>query len=162
MPFTLSYFGSTALNSLKWQDTARENYFSSRLAYTHQILIARKFSDVFSAQLTPTVVHRNLVKTAADANDIYALGLGGRLRMSRRTTFNMEYFYVPKGQLPGTATNSLSLGFDIETGGHVFQLHFTNSLGMFERNFITENTGSWNKGDIYFGFNISRVFTLRK
>jgi hypothetical protein len=162
MPVTLSYFGGTALNSLRWQDTTRENFFSSRLSYTHQILIARKFSDMFSVQLSPTLVHRNLVKTAAEPNDVYAVGAGGRLRLSRRTTFNAEYFFVLPGQLPAANTNSLSLGVDIETGGHVFQLHLTNSYGMFERNFITENTGKWSKGDIYFGFNITRVFTLRK
>jgi hypothetical protein len=56
----------------------------------------------------------------------------------------------------------LSLGFDIETGGHVFQLIFTNSLGIIEKDFIGETTGRWSKGDIHFGFNISRVFTLKK
>jgi hypothetical protein len=56
----------------------------------------------------------------------------------------------------------LSIGFDIETGGHVFQLHFTNSTGMTERAFITNTTGDWGNGDIHFGFNISRLFTLKK
>ena len=162
MPFTMTYFVSNALNSMKWLDTSRENYFSSRLSYTHQLLIARKFSDIFSAQLSPTLVHKNLVQKSSDPNDIYAIGAGGRLRLNRRTTLNAEYFYVIPGQLSPGSSNSLSLGVDIETGGHVFQLHLTNSVGMFERNFITENTGKWSKGDLYLGFNITRVFTLGK
>ena len=83
------------------------------------------------------------------------------MKITRRLEINAEYFYVLPDQGPRDLyTNSASIGFDIETGGHVFQLHFTNSTGMFERAFISETTGEWGKGDIHFGFNISRVFTL--
>jgi hypothetical protein len=110
----------------------------------------------------PTLVHRNLVKYAAESNELFSVGIGGRQKLTKRISLNVEYYYqVPGYKLKGT-TNSLSLGFDIETGGHVFQLHFTNSRGMNERTFISETTGEWGKGDIYFGFNISRVFTIGK
>ncbi|MBL0357791.1 MAG: hypothetical protein IPP72_13300 [Chitinophagaceae bacterium] len=162
MPITLSYIGTAALMSLKWADTSRKNYFSSRLSYTHQLIIARKFSEGTSLQLMPTYIHRNLAVLATDPNDLYAIGIGGRQKLTKRLSFNVEYYYqIPGYRIEGT-TNPLSVGFDIETGGHVFQLHFTNSTGMTERNFITGTTGKWEKGDVLFGFNISRVFTIGK
>ena len=75
-------------------------------------------------------------------------------------TINGEYYYVPEGQMTTPYANCLAIGFEIETGGHVFQLHFTNSTGMFERAFITVTTGDFFDGNIHYGFNISRVFTL--
>lgn len=162
MPVTVSYVGTVALMSLRWADTSRKNYFSSRLSYTHQLIIGRKFSDGISLQLMPTFIHRNLAALANEPNDLYAVGAGGRFKLTRRLSFNVEYYYqVPGYKVEGT-TNPLSVGFDIETGGHVFQLHFTNSTGMTERNFISGTTGKWEKGDVLFGFNISRVFTIGK
>lgn len=162
VPLTLSYFSSIALNSLKWQDPERENYFSSRLSYVHQLLVARKFNKDLSLQLMPTLVHKNLVPTKEDQNTAFAMGMGGRYKLTNRLSLNAEYFYLLPDQYTEEVHNSLSLGFDIETGGHVFQLHFTNAKPMFERGFITETRGRWDKGDIYFGFNITRVFTVRK
>ncbi|MGB5006096.1 MAG: DUF5777 family beta-barrel protein [Ferruginibacter sp.] len=162
MPITLSYVPTIALKTLKFEDPTRKNYYTSRLYYTHQLIIGRKFSEGTSIQLMPTYVHRNLVKLAAESNELFAIGIGGRQKLTKRISLNVEYYYqVPGYKLTGT-TNSLSLGFDIETGGHVFQLHFTNSRGMNERTFVSETTGEWSKGDIYFGFNISRVFTIGK
>ena len=160
MPVTVSYVPTVALMTLKWSDTSRKNYFSSRLSYSHQIIIARKFSEGLSLQLMPTYVHRNLATLETDPSDIWAIGIGGRQKISKRTSFDIEYYYQFNKE-EGT-TNSLSVGFDIETGGHVFQLHITNSTGMTERNFITNTTGKWNKGDLLFGFNVSRVFNVGK
>ena len=161
MPITLSYVATMAINSLKFTDTSRKNLFSSRVSYTHQLIIGRKFSENTSIQIMPTFIHRNLAETG-EQNDLLAIGIGGRQKLSKRISINAEYYYlIPKYQLANT-TNSLSIGFDIETGGHVFQLHFTNSRGMNERTFISETTGLWGKGDVLFGFNISRVFTIGK
>ena len=162
MPLTMTWFSSMDLFSLKWQDTERKNYFSSRLSFVHQLLLARKFSDKFSLQLSPTFIHKNLVLTDADDNDTFAMGVGGRLKLTQRVSVNAEYFYLMPGSVADNFVNPLSIGFDIETGGHVFQLHFTNTQPMFERGFITETRGKWTNGDIYFGFNLSRVFTIKK
>jgi hypothetical protein len=164
MPVSLSVLSSVALKSVKWADQTRTNYFSSRLSYVGQVLIARKISQGFSVQLTPSYVHRNLVATELDPNDLYAVGAGGRMKLSKRISLNAEYYYLanPKTYMSQPVYNPLSVGVDIETGGHVFQLIFTNSLAMIEKGFIGETTGSWLKGDIHFGFNISRVFTLKK
>ena len=158
-PVSISSYHAIFLNSLHWQNIERKNLFSSRLSYAHQIMIARKFNSSLSLQITPSFIHRNLVETETMNNDFFALGFGGRYKLSKRVSINAEYFQ--QFNRPNEAfTNSLSLGFDIETGGHVFQLHVTNSQGMFERSFIGETFGSWSQGDIYFGFNISRVFAL--
>jgi len=163
MPVSLSLFSSAALKSVRWADPTRTNYFSSRLSYVGQVLIARKISQGLSLQITPSYVHRNLVATEIDPNDLFAIGAGGRLKLTKRISLNAEYYYIgnPKKYMSQQVYDPLSVGFDIETGGHVFQLIFTNSLAMIEKGFIGETTGNWLKGDIHFGFNISRVFTLK-
>ncbi len=162
MPFTVAAFASTAIQTMKWQDPDRENFFSSRLYYAGQLIIGRKFSEAFSLQLSPTVVHRNLVRTSTEENDVFALGIAGRIKLSKRIALNGEYIYLLPDQLADGYRPSLSVGFDIETGGHVFQLHFTNSTSMIEKGFITETSGDWLDGGIHFGFNVSRVFTVVK
>lgn len=163
MPVSVSVVTSVALKTIKFP-VERSNYFSSRLAYTTQLLIGRKINPLLSLQLTPSYIHRNLVSTELDPNDLYAVGAGGRIKLTKRISLNGEYYYLtnPKSDFSQKTYNPLSVGVDIETGGHVFQLIFTNSLGMIEKSFIGETTGSWAHGDIHFGFNISRVFTLKK
>jgi hypothetical protein len=161
IPVSVSYFASAVCNTVKWADPNRDNYFSSRMQYAHQLLIARKFNNDLSLQLTPTLVHKNLVPTVQDKNDILAMGFGGRYKLTQRFSVNGEYIYVLPNQITSTFYNSLSLGVDIETGGHVFQLHLTNSTSMLEPGFITESVGQWKKGGIHFGFNVSRVFTVK-
>ncbi|MEZ4981507.1 MAG: DUF5777 family beta-barrel protein [Saprospiraceae bacterium] len=143
---------------------ARKPPFADRFDFTFQAIIGRKFSS--ASQLSPTLVHRNLVPTRAESNDVFALGIGARQKITKRVAINVEYISpCITGSIDPRFTNSLSVGFDIETGGHVFQLHFTNSRGMFESNYITQTNEKWfgNAGDalgIHFGFNISRVFTV--
>jgi hypothetical protein len=159
-PLTMAVLSTMAIKTLKPSDPTRENYFSSNLYYTFQLIMGRKFSESFSLQLSPTLVHRNLVATTAEENDVFAIGVAGRIKLSKRTSLNAEYIYVLPGQLAEQYRNSLSIGFDIETGGHVFQLHFTNSTSMIEKGFVTETVGNWADGDIHFGFNISRTFSV--
>ena len=162
MPVTVSYVPTVALKTLKDQDPTRENYYTSRLFFSHQLLIGSKLSEGTSLQIMPTFIHQNLVALENEPNDLFSIGVGGRQKLSKRVSFNIEYYYqLPDYKLTGTQ-NSLSVGFDIETGGHVFQLHFTNSQGMNERSFISNTKGEWGKGDVFFGFNISRVFTIGK
>ena len=164
MPVSVSYAGTimTRTDDKPAQDTAQKYYFSNRLSYCNQLIIARKFSERFSLQLTPSHLHLNLVPLSNDPNNIYSLGVGARIKLTRRFSLNGEYFYTVSDRLHGDYHNSLSLGVDIETGGHVFQLHFTNSTGMSERTFIGLTDNRWEDGGIHFGFNISRVFTIVK
>jgi lipopolysaccharide assembly outer membrane protein LptD (OstA) len=165
MPISLSYLTSVELNSLKFAYPTRTNYFSSRLTYVSQILIARKFNDNFSFQLSPTYIHRNLTKTELDKNDIFALGAGARYKLSKRLSLNAEYYYTynPNAKYLDTRYyNSASVGIDIETVGHVFQIMLTNSQGMREGTFIPQTTDNWFDKGIHLGFNISRVFSFQK
>lgn len=160
-PVSMVWFSSIAINGERWEDPERENYFSSRIDYTHQLLIAHKFNDRLTGQLMPSLVHRNLVETADEANDVLAIGTAARYVASKRFTFSVEYYYVLPDQLAEGYYNSLSVGIDIETKGHVFQLSFGNSRGMIEKFFIAETTGQWSEGDIHFGFNITRDFKVK-
>ena len=161
-PISVILVAGTTLNTAPQTDTAVANYFSSRAACYYQLVLARKFSDGLTLQFTPGVVHYNLVERAADPNDIYSIGFGGRLKITRRTTINWDYQYVLPGYLPSGYYHYVGLGVDIETGGHVFQLHVTNSIGMNERAFITRTSGNPSKMEVRLGFNLSRVFTIGK
>jgi hypothetical protein len=159
-PFTVAVVAGMTMNTSPWSDTTIKNFYTSRLAYYFQTIIGRKFSNAITLQLTPTLVHNNIVPLASQSNDIYAMGFGGRIKFSKRMAFTWDYFYVVNPLDKALYHNPLSAGIDIETGGHVFQLHFSNATGMNERAFITETTGQWGEGDIRFGFNLSRVFQL--
>lgn len=149
-------------STLPWADPTLKNFTTSRMAFYNEIIIGRKFNDKFSFQVSPTFVHRNLVQLASESNNVYALGIGTRFKISKRTAFVVDYHYIVKGLDKTIYKDPLSVGFDIETGGHVFQLHFSNSTGMNEKAFITNTTNSWGKAEIRFGFNLSRVFTVAK
>lgn len=161
VPFSVAAFSSVALKTLK-SGGPGEPSFNSRLTYTYQAIVARKFTPAFSFQFSPTWVHRNAVEGAGEPNDVYALGAGGRLKLTKRLSLNAEYYHQLNPAQNSGLQNSLAIGFDIETGGHVFQLHFTNSRAMIEKGFIAETTGDFFDGDIHFGFNISRTFQIRE
>ncbi len=161
-PVTIAFVTGVTLNTMPWDDPTMKNFISSKMAYYFQTVIGRKFSESVTLQFTPTMVHNNLAPYGAQSNDIYAAGFGGRIKMSKRVAFTWDYYYLINGIVEGVNTHPLSIGVDIETGGHVFQLHVSNSIGMNERAFITETTNDWSKGEIRFGFNLSRVFQLKK
>jgi hypothetical protein len=163
MPVTLDLFANTAIYTTRWTYPERTNYFSSRISYAFQVMVARKFGNWVSLQITPSMVHKNMVPTSDDHNDIFTLGAGGRVKVSNRVSVNAEYHHLFKGQVVSTdAYDSFSLGVDIETGGHVFQVFLTNSYGEYEQTYLTETRGKWSNGDIFLGFNISRMFTVVK
>lgn len=159
-PVAISYYVDASANTLQWGDSVQD-LRSNRLAYTHQLLIAKKFNEKLSLQLTPSFVHRNLVPKG-EPNDVIALGFGGRYKMTRRVALIWEYFYADHTSKIDGYYNPLALGLDIETGGHVFQVFITNSRYMLEKGVITETTGSITDGGLYFGFNMSRVFAVKK
>jgi len=161
-PVTFALVSGITMDGTSWSDPSRKNFFTSRLAYYFEAIIGRKFSEAFSLQVSPTMVHKNLVPFETDPNNIYAVGVGGRLKLSKRIAITWDYSHVIIGMPDSGYYNPLSVGFDIETGGHVFQLHFSNSTGMNERAFITETTSNWMKGEVRFGFNLSRVFQIKK
>jgi hypothetical protein len=135
---------------------------TQRLGFYHELLIGRKFSEAFSLQLAPVFVHQNVVEDERTPNDLYAMSIGGRLKLNKRIAFTWDYAYAFNREPNDPSLNPLSIGLDIETGGHVFQLHFSNATGMNERAYLTDSNGNWGNGDIRFGFNLSRVFQIKK
>ncbi len=159
MPVSVSFVPVIAINTLKQFDSHRTN-FSDRVSMAYQLLIARKFSEKLALQIIPTYIHADKISFNHIKQNIFAIGIGGRHRISKRININAEYYYqLPEDKAPGSH-NVFSFCVDIGTGGHVFQLHFTNSAGLTEKSFISETTGQWDKSDVMFGFNISRVFQL--
>ncbi len=157
MPISAAYIAGISMNTEE-APVGRTNYFSSRLGYVHQLVIARKFSDKFSAQLMPTLVHRNLIDSTKYSHDVFSMGVGLKRKILPSITLNLEYFWVAPNQISDQFTDPLSIGIDINTGWHTFQLHVTNATGTFERAVITQTTNKWSGGNLHFGFNLSREF----
>lgn len=168
MPVTVTVAGGASTNTMDTRLPIVFNNNLERQSYWAQALIARKFGERLSLQISPTIVHRNMTETLIDANTIYSMGIGGRIKLNKRTTFNAEYFYNANNLMGAEFArdpiykNNLSIGFDFDTGGHVFQLHISNSRGMIEKQFIGGTTDSWLDGGLFYGFNISRVFSFDK
>ncbi len=160
MPFSLLWISGITAKTIKLTPSIL-NTVTNKIGYYHQAIIGRKFSENFSLQLTPTFVHSNLVALAADKNNSFSVGIGTRYKYSKRSALVLDCSPILYGKLYGTKL-PLSIGVDIETGGHVFQLHVSNTVGMNERAFVTETYQDWADGQIQFGFNLSRVFTIKK
>jgi hypothetical protein len=180
MPVTLAFVSTFATRSdLARKDTLNNRIlvnFADRTSFSEQLIVGRKFSNNFSLQFMPVFIfnhnkidsintytkNKDNIVYGQKRKNTFALGFGGRLKVSKRVAINLEYYYQMPDAKPGIRYNSLSLGVDIETGGHIFQMHFTNSNGMTEKSFITDTDDKWKDGYIRFGFNISRVFKVGK
>ncbi|TBN04413.1 hypothetical protein EYD45_07290 [Hyunsoonleella flava] len=158
MPFTVVLFNSLLINTVLDKDELPGLEFKHRLSYAVQALISRKFSKDFSLEIIPSVFHDNLVAFDPQTNTQYALGFGGRHKLSKRWSINFDYGLHLNRASNSPFKNPLSIGFDLETGGHVFQLHFTNAQPMNVNTFLGQATGDWADGNIFFGFNLSRIF----
>lgn len=155
MPVTLVGYHSLQINSQIDIDTYPGLSFQNRLTYVSEILISRAFSKKLSLELVGAFIYKNLYNPQIENQKQLSVGAGGSFKLSKRLSLNAEYLYANR---PSFYNNPLSLGLDIETGGHVFQLLFTNSQAMTESEYLTNATGDWTKGEIYFGFNLYRVF----
>ena len=181
MPVTVTAMAGWGINTMpsgyvmESGSTMKFNTNIERYSYWSQVLVARKFDEKLSLQVMPTLIHVNKVEDPSIPNQLFALGAGGRYKLSQRFTLSAEYYHTFREleddeddddggnwAFPYPYRDALSLGVDIETGGHVFQFHLTNARGMVEKQFIGQNVGSWGKGDIFYGFNIARTFSLDK
>lgn len=161
-PITITGLAGMAIQTTPVSGLNREPKFSDKVSYYYQLHLARKISDKLSIQVSPTMVHLNLVNVQGDPNNVGSLGLSGRYKLTKSTSVNVEYYHLLTPFQSADIRNNLTIGFDIETGGHVFQLVFSNTRAMTENLFITNTTGDWGNGDIHFGFNIHRTFNLVK
>ncbi|WP_196886197.1 DUF5777 family beta-barrel protein [Aureivirga sp. CE67] len=157
-PLNIVLYGTANINT----ELKKERYplleFKDRMSYASQVLISRRLNNFISLELAPTYVRQNLVYEPFQQHDQFALGTGGRIRISKRMSINVDYVYNFNRHKNSIFKNPLTIGADIETGGHIFQLLFTNAQSTNEPGFISNAEGDWTKGDIFFGFNIVRVF----
>ena len=166
MPITLTAYGSISTNtmpsgySLPSGNIMRYENDLQRQSFVGQVLIARKMNEKVSLQLMPTIVHNNKSESPDIANDLMSMGFGGRFKITNRLSISTEYYKNLGQSINNPYQDSFSMGFDIETGGHVFQLHISNSRGMIEKHFIGQTLGKWSNGDIFYGFNIARTFSF--
>ncbi len=155
-PVGIVWYSSSNINTTKYSDGI-DHYFSDRLSYAHELIFVRKFNETFSMEVVPSLVHFNLVETPDVPNDQWGVGVAARYKLGNRTALTAEY--LARAYRPEAFYDPLSIGMDVETGGHVFQLHVSNARFMNDPSWMMQTPGSWVKGDLYFGFNLSRVFT---
>ncbi|WP_163400200.1 DUF5777 family beta-barrel protein [Flavobacterium fluviatile] len=157
-PVTIAGFNSLSINNKLKENLYPKLEFKNRLTYVAQLLISRKFTENLSLEVVPTFFHENFVEDTDQDNSQYAVGFGGRYKFSKRWSLNIDYAAHLNRSANSLYNNPLSIGFDLETGGHVFQMHFTSSQGIDEASYLGRTTGDWKNGDVFFGFNLSRVF----
>ncbi|PZU87833.1 MAG: hypothetical protein DI529_06605 [Chryseobacterium sp.] len=155
-PFDIVGYNVLDINSEIKKDNFPKLEFTDRFAYLSQLLISRRFTENLTLQLMPSYIHKNLIEPTIDSKNLFSTGLGGRYKISKRVSINAEYFYNFEDK--NFYKNPLSVGMDIDTGGHVFQLVFSNSQANTETGYISNATGDWGKGHFFFGFNLYRVF----
>ncbi|MEX0981301.1 MAG: DUF5777 family beta-barrel protein [Bacteroidales bacterium] len=163
-PFSLAWQSGIYVNTLRYIADFDGYRFNQRMEHVHQVMIARKFGELFSVQLMPSYLRRTPIPALPEQTDLLAMGTGFSFEITSSFSLNVEYFHLLNNDVslnPAQLYNPLSFGFDLETGGHIFQLIFTNSLAMTEHGIIGNTNGSWMDGDIHFGFNISRIFGLK-
>lgn len=168
-PVTIVGFNSVAINSELKEEDFPKLQFENRLSYVAQVLISRKFSEKLSLEIAPSVFHENTLRDLLDDNNAlilpnpqdntqFAIGLGGRYKLTNRWSVNVDYAAHLNRASQSNYKNPLSIGVDLETGGHVFQMHFTNAQAMHETGYLGQTVGDWSDGKIAFGFNLVRVF----
>ena len=157
-PFAVAAFNSLAINNTLKPSVYPKLKFKDRFIYVSQLLISRKFSEKLSLEIAPTFFHENYTENPQQNNSQYALGFGGRYKLTKRWSINADYAAHFNRASNSVFKNPLSVGVDIETGGHVFQMHFTSSQGIHEAGYLGQTTGDWTKLDVFFGFNLVRVF----
>lgn len=161
-PFTLVGYNLLTINTDLDKDLFPKLTFSDRLGYASQVLVSRKFNNWLSLEFAPTYFHDNTVLEDGQDNAQFVLGFGGRLKLTKRIAVVSDYGIHLNRVRNSAFKNALAVGVEIETGGHVFQIHASNSQAIFENGFLGQARGDFAEGDIFLGFNISRAFSLKK
>jgi hypothetical protein len=176
MPVSVTFFGDIGYNHNPTSNIYSginktfETKEAHRVNYVTQLIIASKLNRSISLQILPTYVHRNFITqrintnngNAEDVNGYFSMGVGGRIKITKRVSLIGDYFFnfAKFYQNNDNVKMPLALGVEMETGGHVFSMFFTNAGGLIENNFLSYTTDSWSKGQVKFGFCISRTFAL--
>ena len=157
-PVSIVGYNTMDINSNLSEDEFPYLKTSNRFAFSSQLLISRKFSNAFSLELNPIFIRKNLYETLFEKADNFLLAIGGRHKVSKRISLNAEYAFRLNAKETSFYHNPVTVGMDVETGGHLFQLVFSNSQPMNDVSYFTNATGITDGKGIYFGFNLYRVF----
>jgi hypothetical protein len=160
-PVNLVVYGTANIDTQIDKNQLPTLVFGDRMSYAAQLLVSRRFTEKFSFLLAPSYIRQNLqnLNLVGQANyNQFALGMGGRMKMSKRMSLNVDYAYNFNRASNSLFNNPFTVGVDIETGGHVFQLLFSNAQSTNEPGFLSNAEGNWSEGNVFFGFNIVRVF----
>jgi hypothetical protein len=166
VPVTITLFSSAAFSSQRLRmlnNSNDENHFVSNLVYTYQAILSRKVSSWLAMQISPTIVHKNQTELDNQLHNIYALGSALQIKLHGKLSLDLDYSYVwNKDKISATTLyNPIGIGFEVVTGGHVFKLHFTNSVGIIEKEYLTNTTDNFFKGEMRFGFTLLRSFIVK-
>lgn len=160
-PVAISYYTGMDIKTREYTPVERDENVQGRFDFINQLLVSRKVNEKLSLQLSPTWVHRNLTDDLEEPNDVYSLGMGARYLVSGSISLNAEYFYtIPTFDIHETANDAFTVGLDVETGGHVFQIYFTNAFALHPGKFAINQNGDFFNRDINFGFSLLREFSL--
>lgn len=160
MPLSVSITLNTAINSADYGFLGDSKpVFSDRVSHTAQLMLARKFGDKFSFQLSPMLVYfQNMqgIYLVDGTQDVYAaLGLSAKYKLTGKTSLTAQY--IPN--LNSSLNNNIAFGLDFEAGGHVFQMYLASGAALNEQYLLASNNGQFWEG-IRFGFNVNRIFSL--
>ena len=157
-PLSLAISAESSIPTIRDYFPENKNNFSEKLSYNAAIHIAKTFKK-FGVQISPGFLKSGYLPVLNENKNIFILGLGSSFAISRKVSLNMEYLY--NSYKNTNNKNPLSIGVDIDTGGHLFQLVFGNTQAMFTQALHTQTTGNWEKGNLFFGFNLIREFNLK-
>jgi len=157
-PFNIVGFNSIGFNT----EISKKNFpklaFKDRLTYFNELLISRRINKNLSLEIAPALIKENFVFNDNQDNSQFVLAFGGSHKLNKSLSLNFDYAHNFNRTSHSGFRDPLSLGLDIQVGGHVFQLVFSNSQQLTDANYITNATGNWGDADIFFGFNLLRVF----
>jgi len=157
-PFTIVGFNSIGINTALSKYDFPKLAFKHRLTYFNEILISRRFNKFLSLEIAPILIKENFVLNDTQDNSQFVVAFGGSHKLNKSLSLNFDYAHNFNRISNSGFKDPLSLGLDIQVGGHVFQLVFSNAQPLTDANYITNATGNWGKADIFFGFNLLRVF----
>ncbi len=159
-PVTIVGYNTMDINTALKKELYPNIKFTDRLAFSTQLLVSRKVNEKFSVELGLINVYKNLYDDTVEQQNVFSVASGLRYKVAKRMSLNLEYAarVITSEKASNPYHNPLTLGLDIETGGHVFQLVFSNSQPMNDVAVFSGASGDWTKGKVYFGFNMYRTF----
>ncbi len=157
-PVTIVATAEGSIPTVKDLFPASKNNFSDKVSESLQLNIAKTIG-ILGLQVSPGYLHTGYLFIENNDFDLFTLGLGSSLKLSKHLSVNAEYLNPFESKLQ--ANKPLSFGVDLSTGGHLFQLMVTNSQALINQGLYTNTYGDWGKGHIYLGFNLIRKFKLR-